>query len=117
MSVFKRVLFFFVLPVLGILFFDPAVLAGGLSLITVVVVFVLGVGFFPWRGYNRALTFAIFLNGMNVIVRLMLLLSGAFNRNGEFQLATTIFLLGGLLISFYLMLRLDKVDVRLTMNK
>ncbi|MBM3137802.1 MAG: hypothetical protein FJZ98_06405 [Chloroflexi bacterium] len=117
MSVFKRVLFFFVLPVLGILFFDPAVLVGGFSLIAVVVVFVLGVGFFQWRGYNRALTFAIFLNGMNVIVRLMLLLSSAFNRNGEFQLATTIFLLGGLLISFFLMLRLDKVDVRLTMNK
>jgi hypothetical protein len=117
MSVLNRVLFFFVLPVLGILFFDPSVLAGGFTLIAVVVIFVLGVGYFQWRGFNRALTFAIFLNGMNVIVRLMLLLSGAFDKQGVFQPATTIFLLGGLLISFFLMLRLDKVDVRLTMSK
>jgi hypothetical protein len=117
MSVLKRVLFFFVLPVVGILFFDPSVLASGLPLIAVVVIFVLGVGYFQWTGYNRALTFAIFLNGMNVIVRLMLLLSGAFNKAGVFQPGTTIFLLGGLLISFYLMLRLDKVDVRLTMSR
>jgi hypothetical protein len=117
MSVLKRVLFFFILPILGIFSYDPSIFSGGFTLIAVVVAFVAVIGYFLWSGYNRALTFAIFLNGMNVIVRLMLLLSSAFDKDGVFQPVTSAFLLVGLAISFYLMLRLDKVDVRLTMTK
>jgi hypothetical protein len=117
MSVLKRILFFLVLPVLGILSYDPKVFSGSLTLIGIVVLFIFGVGFFLWQGYSRALTFAIFMNGMNVIVRLMMTLSTAFDKQGVFYPVTTIFLLLGLVISFYLMLRLDKVDVRLTMTK
>lgn len=117
MSVLTRVLLYFILPVLGVFSFDPTVLSGGLTLIGIVVLFILFVGYFLWRGYSRALTFAIFLNGMNVIVRLMLVLSNSFTEEGVFQPVTTIFLLLGMAISFYLMLRLDKVDVRLTMTR
>lgn len=117
MSKLKRVLFFFVLPVVGIFSYDPSALTGVFTLIAVVVFFILGLGFFLWKGYSRALTFAIFLNGMNVIVRLMLVLSSAYDKQGVFYPVTTIFLLAGLAISFYLMLRLDKVDVRQTMTR
>lgn len=117
MSVLKKVMLFFVLPILGVFSFDPSVLSGGFVLIAVVALFFAIVGYSLWQGYSRMLTFAIFLNGMNVIVRLMLLLSGSFNKDGVFQPVTTLFLLIGFAISFYLMLRLDKVDVRLTMTK
>jgi len=117
MSVLKKVLLFFILPILGVFSFDPSLLSGGFTLIAVVAFFFGIIGFFLWQGYTRVLTFAIFLNGMNVIVRLMLLLSGSFNKDGVFQPVTTLFILIGFAISFYLMLRLDKVDVRLTMTK
>ncbi len=117
MSVIKRILFFFVLPILGILSYNPSVFSGGSTLIAIVALFLIGVGYLQWRGNNRALTFAIFLNGMNVIVRLMMTLSTAFDKEGVFYPVTTAFLLIGLIISFYLMLRLDKVDVRLTMTR
>jgi hypothetical protein len=41
-------------------------------------------GFLLWQGYAKALTFMIFLSGMNVIIRLMMLLSTAFSEAGVF---------------------------------
>jgi hypothetical protein len=52
---------------------------------------------------------------MNVIVRLLMLVSNAFTEEGGFQPGFAIFTFLGLAISFYLMLRLDKVDIRKTM--
>ena len=115
MSLFKRVLFFFVLPILGILFYDPAFLGRGLPIIAVVVIFMCALGWLLMRGYSSVLTFLIFINGMNVIVRMMMLISTAFTEDGVFQPGFAIFTFVGLAISFYLMLRLDNVDVRQTM--
>ncbi|MDP2964574.1 MAG: hypothetical protein Q8N39_00895 [Pelolinea sp.] len=115
MSLIKKVLFFFILPILGILFYNPATLGKALPLITIVAAFFVIVGVLLMRGYSTVLTFAIFLNGMNAIVRLMMLVSNAFTKNGVFQPAFAIFTFCGLAISFFLMLRLDKADVRKTM--
>jgi len=41
-----------------------------------------------------------------------MLVSNAFTAKGEFQPSFAIFTFAGLAISFFLMLRLDKVDVR-----
>lgn len=54
----------------------------------------------------------IFVNGMNVIIRLMMVLSTAFSEQGVFNPAFTIFGVLGAALSLYLVLRLDKVDVR-----
>lgn len=112
MSLIKKVLFFFILPVLGTLLYNPATLGKALPLIAIVVAFFVIVGVLLMRGYSTVLTFAIFLNGINAIVRLMMLVSNAFTKVGVFQPAFTIFTFCGLAISFFLMLRLDKVDVR-----
>ena len=115
MSLLRKVLFFFILPALGILFYNPATLVKAPLLIAIVAGFFTIIGVLLMRGYSTVLTFAIFLNGMNAIVRLLMLVSNAFAKNGVFQPGFAIFTFGGLAISFYLMLRLDKVDVRRTM--
>jgi hypothetical protein len=117
MSTLNKLLFFFVLPVLGVLFYDPAVLMKALPLVGIVVAFFALLGFLLFRGYATVLTFAIFLNGLNVIVRLMMVVSNAFTEKGVFQPGFAIFTFAGLIISFFLMLRLDKVDVRKTMTR
>lgn len=115
MSLINKLLFFFILPILGFLFYDPAILGKALVLIAIVTAFFVMVGLLLMRGYSTILTFAIFLNGMNVIVRLLMLVSTTFTKNGVFQPGFAIFTFSGLAISFFLMLRLDKVDIRKTM--
>lgn len=115
MSLIKKVLFFFILPILGILFYDPATLFKAPLLIAIVAGFFIFIGVLLVRGYSTVLTFAIFLNGMNVIVRLLMIVSNAFTKAGKFQPGFAIFTFAGLAISFFLMLRLDKVDIRKTM--
>jgi hypothetical protein len=112
MSLIKKLLFFFILPILGILFYNPATLVKSPVLIVIVVAFFTLIGVLLVRGYSTVLTFAIFLNGMNVIVRLLMLVSNAFTTKGVFQPGFALFTFAGLAISFYLMLRLDRVDVR-----
>ena len=49
MSVFKRIMFFFVLPVLGTLFYQPSMLSKASSVLSVV-----GIIFLGWRTYFGA---------------------------------------------------------------
>lgn len=112
MSNFNKALLFFILPVIGILFYQPSTLSHASSIIWVILILFFLLNFFLWKGYSKALTFMIFVNGMNVIVRLMMLLSTAFNKEGVFNLPFTIYGAIGAAISFYLILRLDRVDVR-----
>jgi len=114
MNTTKRVLFFFVLPIIGVLSYDPTFLFGVPVLLGIVILFLLGLGYLQWKGNSNALTFAIFLHGMNTIVRIMMIASTSLDKNGVFHPAFTAFGMVGLIISFYLMLRLDKVDVRKT---
>lgn len=117
MSKFLRVLLFFILPVIGTMFYQPSLLRSAISVIGVALIFFIGLGLLLWRGYSKALTFMIFINGMNVIVRIMMVLSTSFNKEGVFNPAFTLFGIAGAVISFYLMLRLDKIDVRQTMTR
>ncbi len=115
MSMVKKIFLFFVLPIFGVLFYDLSTLIKTPILIAIVIAFFVFVGIMLIKGYETALTFAIFLNGMNVIMRLLMVLSNAVSDQGEFQPNFVIFTLVGMAISFFLMLRLDKVDVRKTM--
>ncbi len=117
MSVTKRVLLFFVLPILGTLMYEPALLGQAFTVIPVALLLLGGLGYLLWRRNSRALTFMIFLNGLNVIIRLMMLLSTSYSAAGKFNLPFAVFGLAGLAISFFLMLRLDKVDVRQYVNR
>jgi hypothetical protein len=112
MSLINKILFFFILPILGILFYNPVILGKALPLIGIVATFFIIIGVLLMKGYSTVLTFAIFLNGMNVIVRLLMIVSNAFTKTGVFQPGFAIYTFAGMAISFFLMLRLDKVDVR-----
>lgn len=115
MSVLKKVLFFFLLPAIGMVFYPPSVIGSAFSAIGIVFLFFLILAAILWRGYSKALTFMIFLNGMNVIVRIMMLLSTAVSEEGVIDFSFLLFGIAGAALSFYMMMRLDKVDVRQTM--
>jgi hypothetical protein len=117
MSLINKILLFFILPILGILFYNPVTLGKALPLISIVATFFIIIGVLLMKGYSTVLTFAIFLNGMNVIVRLLMIVSNAFTKTGVFQPVFALFTFAGLAISFFLMLRLDKVDVRKIMTR
>ena len=68
-----------------------------------------------WRGRSLALTFSIFLQGMNVIIRLMMVFSSTYDKDGTIYLDSMITMVLGLAISFFLVLYLDSRKVRSTM--
>ncbi len=116
MSTTHKLLFFIFLPLIGLLAFPPDFYTQGTAVMGVVAALIILLGAIVWRGSQRALTFAIFLNGMNVIVRLMMLLSTVINKQGQVNLPFGISGLLGLAVSFYLMLRLDQTDIRKYMD-
>jgi hypothetical protein len=118
MKTYLRVLLFFVLPVIAPLLFPPEELLGmvpDVLLGTVIAGVALLIGFFIWRGYSLALTFSIFLQGFNVITRLMMFVSGAVDRSsaGAAVIHYPFIILSVLSIgvSLWLLLRLDRNDV------
>jgi hypothetical protein len=89
---------------------------GFLGIIAEFVLFA-ALGFFLLRGRSTALSLSIFLQGLNVIIRIMMLYSHATFMDGstDFMYILTSFL--SIALSMYLVLRLDRVDVRTQMVK
>jgi hypothetical protein len=111
-----RILFFILLPIVAVLSFPPDTLRDAAEIIPFAVGFFLLIGLFLLRGKSLALTFAIFLQGMNVIIRLMLFFANAVPRDGELNVPFAVSMLIGLGLSLYLLLRLDRNDVRSLMT-
>lgn len=114
MNNISRLLLFFVLPLIAVLSYPPAILSGGggtYILIFVVVVFAL-LAFMLNRGSSRALTLSIFIQGMNVIIRIMMFFNQAVPSPGQVNWTAMIFSIIGIAISSYLILRLDRSDIR-----
>ena len=118
MKTYERVLLFFVLPVIAPLLFPPGELSGmvpDVLLGTVIAVVALLIGYFLWRGYSLALSFGIFLQGFNVITRMMMFLSGAVDRSSAgVALVHYPFIILSVVsigVSLWLLLRLDRNDV------
>ncbi len=116
MTSLKRILLFFVLPIVAILMYPPELLIGGWAIILVVIAFMVVMGWLVNSGRGLALTFLIFLQGLNVIIRLMMFASNSVPAEGVYNFPYMITSIVGLALSFWLMLRLDRVDVRATMT-
>jgi hypothetical protein len=116
MTTTKRVLLFIVLPMIAVLSFPPNTLVNAAEVILFAAGFFLLIGFLLWRGRSLALTFAIFLQGMNVIIRLMLFFAHAVPKSGVLDVPFAVTMLIGLGLSLYLTLRLDRTDVRTLMT-
>jgi hypothetical protein len=112
----QRLLLFIILPIIAILFFPPETLLSGLGVILVALAAFVLLGVMEWRGVTWALVLSIFIQGVNVIVRLMLFLRHAVPVAE--QPPDILFIITSLVsiaLSLWLMLRLDRVDVRVTM--
>ena len=114
MSTAQKILFFFVLPFVSPLLFPPDMLISGWVAIPVALLLFTSLGFLLMRGSSTALTLAIFLQGLNVIVRLMMLYPHVYER-GQFDIMWLLTSLLSIGISSYLVIRLDRTDVRVTM--
>lgn len=115
MTSFEKFLYFILLPIIAVLCYPPELLRTGPTVLGILIGAMLLLGILLWRGRSLALTFAIFLQGMNVIIRIMMILPNTLDKTGKINLPMGLAMLIGLVLSLYLVLRLDRVDVRRTM--
>lgn len=112
MTPLKKLLLFVILPTIAPLLYPPSTLLAGLPVIAFgVLVFVI-LGILLMRGRSMALTLTIFIQGVNVIVRLMMFLPHAQTTTGQLDILYVIASLLSMALSTYVLLRLDRVDVR-----
>lgn len=112
MRINNRIVLFFVLPTLAALLLPPEMFLENILAIIVAALAFLIPGYLVYKGRPLALTFLIFLLGLNFIVRLMIFFSSAVSQQGVVNWPFTITSLLSLGISFYLIFRLDQVDIR-----
>ncbi len=112
MNTLLKVLLLFVLPVLGLISYPPMTIISGWVAMLLVLALVIFLGYRIIKGDRLALTFTILLQGMNVIIRLMMFFNNALPKNGAVDYVYMVTSLLGMAISFYLVIRLDRVDVR-----
>jgi hypothetical protein len=69
-------------------------------------------GFMALRGRAWALTLSIFCQGMNVIVRLMMAFPNAITDEGTLDAGFVVAMLLGIVLSTWLLFRMDRPDIR-----
>ncbi len=115
MTKLEKLFYFILLPIIAVLCYPPELLRAGTTVLGILVAAMILLGILLWRGRSLALTFAIFLQGLNVIIRIMMILPNTVDKAGKVNLPMGLAMLIGLVISLYLVLRLDRIDVRRTM--
>jgi len=115
MTTTQRVMFFFVLPIIAVIFYPPQSLISGWLILPIVLVLFGLFGYLLLRGNSTVLTLVIFLQGMNVIIRLMMLFPHIIQLGGGIDFMYVAMNVLGIILSLYLLLRLDRIDVRATM--
>ncbi len=116
MNNLQRTLFFFVLPALAALFSPLPLLVEPVMPISVFMILELillvSLGFVLMRGKLTALTLSIFLQGLYVITGIMMFFPNAFTTEGQPDLPFIALTLLSISLAMYILLRLDKVDIR-----
>jgi hypothetical protein len=115
MSTLQRILLFFVLPAIAPILFPLKIIGGAWIAILLDVILFAALGFALTRGRLTALTLSIFIQGLNVIVRLMMFFPNAATPDGTWLAMNIITSLLSIGISMFLVLRLDQVDIRTQM--
>lgn len=111
----QKILLFMVLPLVAPLLFPPGTLEESLPLLLIAALLFLALGVLLWRGYYLALILSIFIQGLNVIVRLMMFFPHARSNTGEYDILYIVTSLLSMAISWYLLMRLDSTEVRVEM--
>ncbi len=112
MRINNRILLFFVLPTLAPLILPPNILVSGIGAVLVVAALLLLTGYLLQRGNSLALTFIIFLQGLNFIVKMMLFYSNSISVRGATDWPFAVTSLLSMAMSCYLIFRLDQPDIR-----
>jgi hypothetical protein len=118
MTNIQRFLLFILLPLIAPLLIPPAVFTTntGLALLPIAIaISSVPVGWMIYRGSSTALTLAIFLQGLNVIIRLMMFFPHVLTQTGRIDIPWVVASLLSMGLSTYLALRLDRTDVRVLM--
>ncbi len=116
MDSLKRNIPLLILQPLPLLLFPPALFTvDALPLIAIVVMVMWGLSWLVWRGRTWALTLSIFIQGLNVIIRLMMLLSNAVNVTGNYDIAFIVTSVLAIVVSWLFLYRLDNQDLRAAM--
>ncbi len=102
----------FLLQGLPILLYPPALLLGAPILVGLAFAFFVSLGFMALRGRAWAVTMSIFSQGMNVIVRMMMSLPNALSAEGTLNTALAISMVLGIILSTWLLFRMDRPDIR-----
>jgi hypothetical protein len=114
----QKILLFFILPMLATLLLPPQYFAGSAAALVVVFLVLMGLlGYLLLRGRSAALSLMIFILGFNVIVRLMMFFPRFSDSGGNINVLFTVTSILSIALSTYLLLRLDRVDVRVQMVK
>lgn len=114
----KKLMTLAILQVLPLILFPPSMLFdGGVNLGAVYLILTVVVisGLLIWallRGRAWALTLSILIQGLNVIVRLMMLFPNAASKQGEWDIMLVVVFVIAIAGSAWFMLRLDRPDVR-----
>jgi hypothetical protein len=108
----KTILLFLVLPFLAVIAYPPAMLAAAGPLLLFVGLSYVLLAVLLLRGSSRALTLAIFLQGMNVIIRIMMFFQFSTPRGGAVNYTYMLITIIAMALSMYLVLRLDQADIR-----
>ena len=113
---FKLAMIYF-LQFIPIIIYSPDIMEKGLTAFLVVVVAMLALGYFLLRGRSWALKMSIFLQGFNIIIRIMMGFSHAIrpvNLGGGWDVPLIVTSILGIAISMWFLLRLDMPDVHAT---
>lgn len=101
------------LQIIPIIIFPLETITAGLSLFGIVFLIYALLGFGLWRGRNWALTMSIFLQGFNIIIRMMMLFPHAVDgKNGGWDISYILMAIISMAISGWFLVRLDKPDIR-----
>jgi hypothetical protein len=107
------------LQFIPIILYPPSTLQGGWVVMLVVVACLLALGYFLMAGRSWALKMSIFIQGLNIIVRLMMGIAHAArpeNLGGGFDGALIVTYLLGIFISGWFLFRLDQPDIKATIT-
>jgi hypothetical protein len=110
-----RILLFFVLPIIAVLAWPPDYLIGLPGATLAAAVLIAAVGVFVLLGRSAALTLAIFLMGLNTIVRVMMFFPHFTTNSGALDWTFVIASIISIALSMWVLLRLDRPDVRVLM--
>jgi hypothetical protein len=105
------------LQFIPIILYPPTTLQGGWVVILIVIAAILALGYFLLTGRSWALKMSIFVQGLNIIVRIMMGFANALspeNLGGGFDGTLIITSLLGIIISAWFLFRLDQPDIKAT---